>query len=87
MPHIIISKSVLETAKKKLLHKSLHEEGATNGWTIQVLRIKVRQALEEEMDNKFDQLDTPDKMITFLLATGSVGNHSICDMLSIKISD
>ena len=83
MSRIIISKTILLSAKKKLL------KGQCNpgGWTFEQLKTKVREAIEEEMDRKEMELDTVDKQITYLLATGNLFNHSLNDMLSINIGD
>ncbi len=83
MPNIIISKTILTTAKKKLLQ---HKENPS-GWTEEQLKAKVREAIEEEMNRKEEDLDTVDKQITFLLATCHLHNHSINDLLSIDIGD
>ncbi len=83
MARIIISKTILQAAKRKLLQ---HKENPS-GWTSEQLHAKVREAIEEEMDRKEIELDTIDKQITYLLATASIGNHSINDLLSIEIGD
>ncbi len=83
MSHVIISRSLLEAVKKKLLI----QPNNPGGWTKNELEIKVREAIEEEMDRKEMELDTDDKKISYLLATGWIGNHSINDMISIKIGE
>lgn len=83
MSNVIISKTILTAAKRKLLIS----QSNPSGWTKAELKQKVREAIEEEMDKKESELDTDDKMIVYLLSVGSVGNHSINDMLSIKIGD
>ena len=72
MSTIICSNDVIKKIKKNLFEiKKISEEE---------LKEKVQFALEREMQEKLDKLDTCDKMIAYLLSVGDNTTHSTNDM-------